>query len=57
MQVCYNFISFFILKVVVECSKEIFKNLLSLNIYLYDNSRESDPWQQLELAFEVESDL
>ena len=57
MQVCYNFISFFILKVVIECPKEIFKNLLSLNIYLYDNSTESDPWQQLELAFEVESDL
>ena len=57
MQVCYNFISFFILKVVIECPKEIFKNLLSLNIYLYDNSRESDPWQQLELAFKVESDL
>ena len=30
------FISFFILKIVVECPEEIFKKLLSVTVYLYD---------------------
>ena len=30
LQVCHNFISFFILKIVTECLEEIFKKLLSL---------------------------
>ena len=37
-QACYNFISFLILKNVIECPEEIFKKLLSITIYLCDNS-------------------
>ena len=40
LQIWYNFISFSILKIVIECPEEIFKELLSSIIYLYDNSRE-----------------
>ena len=42
-QVCHKLISFFILKVVIECPEEIFKNLLSVSIYSYDNSWEHCP--------------
>ena len=37
-QVCYNFISFLILKIVIECPEETFKKLQSVTIYLFDNS-------------------
>ena len=37
-QVCHKFISFFILKFVIEYPEEIFKNLLSVSIYSYCNS-------------------
>ena len=39
-QVCCDFISFFILKIVIECPEEIFKKLVSVTIYLYDDSWE-----------------
>ena len=39
-QVCHKFISFFILKFVIEYPEEIFKNLLSVSIYSYCNSWE-----------------
>ena len=35
-----QFYLIFILKIVVECPEEIFKELLSSTINLYDNSRE-----------------
>ena len=34
-QVCYNFISFLILKIVIEYPEEIFKKLLSVTVHLY----------------------
>ena len=37
-QVCNNFISFLTLKIVIECSEDIFKNLVRVIIYLYGNS-------------------
>ena len=37
-EVCYNFVSFLVLKIVIECPEEIFKKLLSVAIYLYSNS-------------------
>ena len=40
ISICYDFILFLILKIVIECPEEIFKNLLSVLIYLYDHSRE-----------------
>ena len=33
-QVCYDFISFLILKIVIECPEEVFKKLLRVTIYL-----------------------
>ena len=36
-QVCSDFISFLILKIVIECPEEIFKKLLSVTVYLHDN--------------------
>ena len=42
-QVCYVFISFLILKIVIECPEETFKKLLSVTIYLFDNSWEYFP--------------
>ena len=44
-QVCYvwYFISFLILNIVIECPEEIFKKLLSVSIYLFDNSWEYFP--------------
>ena len=33
-QVCYNFISFLVLNIVIECPEEIFKKLSSVTIYL-----------------------
>ena len=33
-QVCYNFISVLVLKIVIECPEEIFKKLLSVTIYM-----------------------
>ena len=36
-QVCYNFVSFLVLKIVIECPEKIFKKLLSVTIYLYNN--------------------
>ena len=33
-QLCFNFISFLMLKIVIECLEEIFKKLLSLTIYI-----------------------
>ena len=39
-QLYYDFISFLILKIVIECPEEILKKLLSVTIYLYDNSWE-----------------
>ena len=38
--VCFDFISFLILKIVIECPEEIFKTLLSVTTYLYNNSWE-----------------
>ena len=38
-EVCYNFVSFLVLKIVIEYPEEIFKKLLlSVAIYLYSNS-------------------
>ena len=37
-RICYNFISFLILKIGIECPEDIFKKLLSVTIYLFDNS-------------------
>ena len=37
-QVCYDFISFLILKIVIECPEEILKRLISVTVYFYDNS-------------------
>ena len=37
-QVCCDFISFLIFKIVIECPEEIFKKLWSVTIYLYDKS-------------------
>ena len=36
-QVFSGFISFLILEIVIECPEEIFKKLLNVTIYLYDN--------------------
>ena len=40
MKQCYNFISFLILEIVIECPDKSFKKLLSANSYLYVNSWE-----------------
>ena len=39
-QVCSDFISFFILKIVIECPEGIYKKLVSVSIYLFDDSWE-----------------
>ena len=31
-EVCYNFVSFLVLKIVIECPEEIFKKLLSVQV-------------------------
>ena len=36
-QLFSGFISFLILEIVIECPGEIFKKLLNVTIYLYDN--------------------
>ena len=36
LQVCYDFISFLILKIVIEHTEEIFEKLYSVTIYFYD---------------------
>ena len=42
-QICYNFILFLVLKIVIECPEDIFKKLLSATVYLCDNSWEYFP--------------
>ena len=45
LQLCYNFISFLILQIVIECPEKIFKKLLSATISLFDNSWEYFFWK------------